>query len=84
MNYRLGDIDYVKGDKPIYQDIRDDRVYTFFSLNKGTDTFVIMLSASYPGRFYLPFTYCEEMYDNSIYSRKAGQWVEVFVPTRTK
>ncbi|MFC2107332.1 alpha-2-macroglobulin, partial [Bacteroidota bacterium] len=82
MNYRVGDIDYVKGDKPTYQDIRDDRVYTFFSLNKGTDTFVIMLSASYPGRFYLPFTYCEEMYDNTIYSRKAGQWVEVFVPEK--
>ncbi len=84
INYRVGDIDYVKGDKPLYQDIRDDRVYTFFRLNKGTDKYVIMLSASYPGKFYLPFTYCEEMYDNSIYSRKAGQWVEVYVPDRNK
>ncbi len=66
------------GDKPRYQDIRDDRVYTYFDLNKNsTKTFKIILNAAYLGRFYLPTVYCEAMYDNEIYSRKAGKWIEV-------
>ncbi|MCX6251998.1 MAG: MG2 domain-containing protein [Bacteroidetes bacterium] len=61
-----------------YQDFRDDRVNTFFDIapNK-TKTFMIMLTASYLGRFYLPSAYCEAMYDNSINARVAGKWVEV-------
>jgi len=37
----------------------------------------VLLNAAYLGRFYLPTVYCEAMYDNEIYSRKAGRWVEV-------
>ena len=61
-----------------YQDFRDDRVNTFFDIapNK-TKKFMIMLTASYLGRFYLPSTYCEAMYDNSINARVPGKWVEV-------
>lgn len=61
-----------------YQDIRDDRVYTFFSLDaKQKKTFTILLNASYSGKFYLPAISCEAMYDASINARKAGQWVYV-------
>lgn len=61
-----------------YQDIRDDRVYTFFNLGKGTaKTFRVSLTATYAGTYYLPAVNCEAMYDKSIYARKKGQVVEV-------
>jgi uncharacterized protein YfaS (alpha-2-macroglobulin family) len=71
-----GDI-YLK-DKPQYQDIRDDRVYTYFDLKANhRKTFRIKLNATYAGRYYLPTISCEAMYDNSISAHKPGQWVEV-------
>ncbi|MCX6267440.1 MAG: MG2 domain-containing protein [Bacteroidetes bacterium] len=61
-----------------YQDVRDDRVNTFFDLNPGqTKTFRVMMMAAYLGRFYLPATVCEAMYDNTISARVPGCWVEV-------
>jgi len=61
-----------------YQDIRDDRVNTFFDLDPArTKTFSVMLMATYLGRFYLPSTGCEAMYDNTINARVPGRWVEV-------
>ena len=39
-----------------------------------------MLNAAYQGRFYLPAVSCEAMYDNSIFARVPGQWVEVVKP----
>jgi uncharacterized protein YfaS (alpha-2-macroglobulin family) len=79
LNTRLYDLEefYAK-DRPEYQDIRDDRVYTYFDLGAGErKTFKVLLNASYGGRFYLPTLYCEAMYDNTINARKPGQWVEV-------
>jgi uncharacterized protein YfaS (alpha-2-macroglobulin family) len=68
----------IKSSVPTYQDIRDDRVYTYFDVNvKQPVTFRIVLNAAYIGKFYLPSVQCEAMYDNSINSRKPGQWVEV-------
>lgn len=67
-----------KQDVPTYQDIRDDRVYTYFHIYRSsTKTYKVKLNASYLGKFYLPTVYCEAMYDNTISSRKAGKWVEV-------
>ncbi len=61
-----------------YQDIRDDRVYTYFSLAWGkTKTFKIVFNAAYVGKYYLPSFACEAMYDNSIFARNSGKWVEV-------
>jgi len=61
-----------------YQDVRDDRVNTFFNLeSRQTKTFRVMLMATYQGRFYLPPTSCEAMYDHSISARVPGGWVEV-------
>lgn len=65
-------------DKPNYQDIRDDRVYTYFDLPKNkSKTFTILLNAAYLGKFYLPAVECSAMYDNTIQSVRSGQWVEV-------
>ncbi|MGB1041149.1 MAG: hypothetical protein ACPGVD_09770 [Flavobacteriales bacterium] len=61
-----------------YQDVRDDRVYTYFSLRNGkSKTFTVNLNATYDGKFYLPSILCEAMYDNSVSSVKPGKWVEV-------
>jgi uncharacterized protein YfaS (alpha-2-macroglobulin family) len=64
--------------QPDYQDIRDDRVYSYFGLDKGeTKTFVVMLNAAYLGEFFLPAVYCEAMYDNGIHATRSGKWVKV-------
>jgi uncharacterized protein YfaS (alpha-2-macroglobulin family) len=66
-----------------YQDVRDDRVNTFFDLEPGkSKTFRVMLMATYLGRFYLPATSCEAMYDNTISARVPGGWVEVVPATK--
>ncbi|MGX5820241.1 alpha-2-macroglobulin family protein [Chitinophaga lutea] len=61
-----------------YRDIRDDRVYTYFNLEEGKSaTYQVLLNAAYLGRYYLPATYCEAMYDNNIHAFVQGKWVEV-------
>jgi alpha-2-macroglobulin len=63
---------------PRYQDIRDDRVNTFFDLPVGkSHTYRIQLNAAYAGRFWLPTQLCEAMYDNTISAKQAGMWVDV-------
>jgi len=65
-------------DKPEYQDIRDDRVYSYFDLSRNqTVRYRTILNAAYLGTYYLPTVYCEAMYDNEINAREAGQWVDV-------
>lgn len=71
----------MKTDRGDYQDIRDDRVYTYFDLSAGqTRTFKVLLTAGYAGTFYLPAVSCEAMYDNSIYARTKGFEVSVVKP----
>ena len=61
-----------------YQDFRDDRVYSFFDLGAGESVTVsLTLTATYPGRFYLPAVSCEAMYDHSVTAVVPGRWVEV-------
>jgi uncharacterized protein YfaS (alpha-2-macroglobulin family) len=61
-----------------YQDIRDDRVMTYFGLSRGTKkTYKVKLNATYMGRFYLPSVSCSSMYNHAIKATTAGQWVEV-------
>lgn len=63
---------------PRYQDIKDDRVYSYFDLGpKQKVTYVILLNASYLGKFYLPGFTCEAMYNGAVHAREAGKWVEV-------
>jgi uncharacterized protein YfaS (alpha-2-macroglobulin family) len=64
-----------------YQDIRDDRVNTFFNLNRNErKTFTVLLNAAYIGTFYLPGVYCEAMYDNTVSALKKGREVSVVTP----
>ncbi len=81
-NLRLTDDDSgMLGDTPSYQDIRDDRVYTYFDLSPGArKRFQVRLTASYAGTYYLPAVSCEAMYDRTIYARKKGQVVQVIKP----
>ncbi len=61
-----------------YQDIRDDRVYSYFDIKKGqTKTFAVMLNASYEGHYWMPAVSCEAMYDGTIFARKGGTFVTV-------
>lgn len=78
-NARLdGDAAAQKPEGADYQDIRDDRVNTYFGLKAGeSKTFKLTLNASYQGRYYLPAVSVESMYDARRHARTTGQWVEV-------
>lgn len=61
-----------------YQDIRDDRVLTYFNLSQSeTKTFRVRLQAAYKGRYYLPAVSCQAMYAPKEHARNSGEWVEV-------
>ena len=61
-----------------YQDVRDDRVFTYFDVRHNrSKTYRVLLNAAYPGKYYLPATYCEAMYDNTIRAATTGKWVSV-------
>jgi len=81
-NTRMNNISSnLKASTPEYQDIRDDRVYSYFDIRPTEEqVYNVQLNAAYVGKYYLPSTYCEAMYDNTINARQPGQWVEVFRP----
>jgi uncharacterized protein YfaS (alpha-2-macroglobulin family) len=78
-NLRLDDAEAtLTGDQPTYQDIRDDRVYTYFDLAPGErKSFKVLLTTSYSGVYYMPAISCEAMYDHGVFARKKGQEIEV-------
>lgn len=77
----LGGEGAFKSSASTYQDIRDDRVYTYFNIRENeTLVYYIQLNASYLGRYFLPGTFSEAMYDNSITAGVNGKWVEVVTP----
>jgi len=59
-----------------YRDVRDDRVHTFFDL-RGTQTYALLLNATYEGEFFLPPVSVEAMYDKSVSARSKGSKVRV-------
>lgn len=80
-----------------YQDIRDDRVLSYFSLwqnhywryryndrSQDTQTIRVILNASFAGKFYLPGWQVKSMYDDEISAQSAGQWVEVISESQAK
>jgi len=70
--------DAFKSSESNYRDIRDDRVNTYFGLPGNKEvTYYVMLNAAYAGKYYLPATYCEAMYNASINALEKGQWMEV-------
>jgi len=82
INTRLMDNDDIfKPSASDYKDVRDDRVNTYFNLKEGKEaTYFVLLNASYIGKFYLPPSYCEAMYDGSISASTQGKWIEVVNP----
>ena len=61
-----------------YQDIRDDRVITFFDIYQGSvRTIEIPLIASYSGDFYMAPISVEAMYNNEVYARNGSGRVKV-------
>lgn len=78
-NTRMDDESFKEPVSPFdYQDIRDDRVYTYFDLGASKyKVFRVQLNASYLGEFYLPAVSAEAMYDESISARNPGKWVKV-------
>ncbi|MDQ2658284.1 MAG: hypothetical protein M3Y60_12750, partial [Bacteroidota bacterium] len=78
-NLRLNDDEaFLKTGQFAYQDIRDDRVFTYFDLAPQEEkTFRISLTASFAGSYYLPGASCQTMYDPGIYARKKGQEVAI-------
>jgi alpha-2-macroglobulin len=80
-NSRMADVVVPGQNNFTYQDIRDDRVNTFFNLSRGEHiSFKVMLNAAYVGTFYLPGVYCEAMYDNTVSALKKGREVSVVNP----
>jgi uncharacterized protein YfaS (alpha-2-macroglobulin family) len=64
-----------------YQDFRDDRVHTFFDLEAGGQkVFRFFLNAAYLGRYHMPQSQVEAMYDGSINARTKGGTVTVKLP----
>jgi uncharacterized protein YfaS (alpha-2-macroglobulin family) len=78
-NTRMYEADFgLKEDIFDYRDFRDDRVCTYFSLDRGrTKTFVLVLNAAYKGEFFQPALWCEAMYTENCYSRYPGVQVTV-------
>ncbi|MEO6733760.1 MAG: alpha-2-macroglobulin family protein, partial [Ferruginibacter sp.] len=77
----LGGEGTFKSSASTYQDVRDDRVYTYFNIRENeTLIYYVQLNASYLGRYFMPGTFCEAMYDNSIAAGVNGKWVQVAQP----
>jgi uncharacterized protein YfaS (alpha-2-macroglobulin family) len=61
-----------------YQDVRDDRILTYFGLPKlGQKLFRVHLVAAYKGRYYLPSIKAEAMYDAAINAQASGFWMGI-------
>lgn len=61
-----------------YKDIRDSRVVWYFDLpSKGKKTFTVRCRAAYEGKFVLPATTCEAMYDTAFHASTANATVSV-------
>lgn len=57
----------------LYQDIRDDRALTYFSLGQGRSAqFTLRLQATYEGQYTLPAVLCENVYRPEVNARTAA------------
>ena len=61
-----------------YQDVRDDRVHSYYGLAPGEERPVLLrFTAAYRGRFYLPAASVEAMYEATLNASAGGRWVVV-------
>ncbi|RZK20421.1 MAG: hypothetical protein EOO86_04475 [Pedobacter sp.] len=79
INTRVNDNQSALASSPFtYQDIRDDRVFTYFNIRENESlVYKVLLNASYTGRYYLSAVQCEAMYNNDISATQDGKWVQV-------
>ncbi len=78
INKRVFSDDYSMPKGVDYQDIRDDRVNSYFNLRPSQSvTIRVRLNATYKGNYILPATQCEAMYDHSISANTTGARVVV-------
>ncbi len=65
-------------DRIEHQEVRDDRVLTYFALDAGESLILSMrFNAAYLGEFHLPTVTVEAMYDASVHARTEGMTVRV-------
>jgi len=66
-----------------YQDVRDDRVFSYFNaLNPGQEIkFTIQFLAAYQGNYWIPPTQIYPMYDETRFARTPGREVSVVSST---
>ena len=77
-NARLGSLQAKAPEGIDYQDIRDDRIYSYFSIAAhATKTVELAFNAAYQGSYYLPAVSVEAMYDATRHAQSRGQWVKV-------
>ncbi len=81
-NARMEGFEHIHTDSPFtHQDIRDDRVLTYFDLARGQRAvFHLRVTAAYAGRYHAPGAQVEAMYDARIHARAKGGTVEVVAP----
>ncbi|GAA0421212.1 MG2 domain-containing protein [Cocleimonas flava] len=61
-----------------YRDLRDDRIYYYFSLKKGeVKNFELLANASYQGRYYQPAITVEAMYDGNLKAIEKGRFINI-------
>lgn len=61
-----------------YQDVRDDRVLSYFGLEAGQSLEIpLRFTAAYGGRFFLPAATAEAMYEAALNANTGGRWVVV-------
>jgi hypothetical protein len=67
-----------------YQDVRDDRVLTYFSLGaKESKAFKLYVTKAYEGSFFLPAASVYAMYDEDRYQALVpGRWLSASAQTR--
>ncbi|HRZ91065.1 MAG TPA: hypothetical protein P5117_16410, partial [Spirochaetia bacterium] len=59
-----------------YQDVRDDRVFTYLDLGPGKEAVVrVFANKTYDGRFYRPGAFAEAMYDPEYRALERGAWM---------
>jgi len=77
-NTRLGSVQAKSPEGIDYQDIRDDRVLSYFTIGaRETKTVEVSFNAAYQGSYYLPSVSVEAMYDATKHAQSRGQWVKV-------
>lgn len=81
-NARMEGLEHIHTDSPYtYQDVRDDRVMTYFDLARGqVAVFHLRVTAAYTGRYHFPGAHVEAMYDARIHARTKGGPVQVIAP----